>query len=78
MKASTFTTKLIKALTILSSSLAAGLAGAATLPIPSEEMGLPPNWRPYLVSIAFFVAAGRIVVLPTLEAIIKALQEPEK
>jgi hypothetical protein len=73
----TITTKIIRILTIISGSLAALLAGLATLPIPSEDMGLPPNWRPYLVSIAFFAGAVRIVVLPALDAAIKSLKDTE-
>jgi hypothetical protein len=71
------TKKVIKILTLVSSSIAASLAGLATLPIPSEEMVLPPQWRPYLVSIAFFAGAIRIVLIPALEAAIKTLNEPD-
>lgn len=71
------TKKIIKLLTLISSSIAASLAGLATLPIPSEDMGLPPQWRPYLVSVAFFAGAVRIVLIPALEAAIKTLNEPD-
>ena len=70
------TTKVIRFLTITSSSLAALLGGLATLPIPSSDLPIPPSWRPYLVSTAFLAAAVRIVVIPFIDNLIKSLSEP--
>lgn len=70
------TSKTLKVLTILSSSLAALMGGLATLPVSSDLLPMPEAWRPYLVSVAFIAAAIRIVVLPTLDAAIKKMSEP--
>jgi hypothetical protein len=70
------TSKAIKILTIVSSSLAALLGGLATLPIPSSDLPMPESWRPYLVSVAFIAAGVRIVVIPVLDNIAAKLKEP--
>ena len=70
------TPKIIKALTIISSSLAALMGGLATLPVDSEHLPMPAEWRPYLVSVAFIAAGVRLAILPALDAAIKHLQEP--
>ena len=69
------TTQLVKILTIASSSLAALMGGLATLPVPSDNLPIPPQWRPYLVSVAFIAGAIRIVIIPFLDSIIKGLKE---
>lgn len=69
------TSKALKFLTIASTSIAAGLAGLATLPIPSADLPMPPSWRPYLMSVAFFAAAVRVIVLPAIDAAIKKMSE---
>lgn len=70
------TPKVLKVLTIISSSLAAMMGGLATLPVSSDMLPMPESWRPYLVSIAFLAASVRIVVLPAIDAAIKKLSEP--
>lgn len=70
------TTKIIKLLTIITSALATLLAGLATLSVPSDQLPMPAEWRPYLVPIAFIVNAARIAFVPMLESIIKTLKEP--
>jgi len=70
------TSKVLRFLTILSSSLAALLGGLATLPIPSADLPMPDNWRPYLVSVAFIAASVRMVVIPAIDSAIKSLGEP--
>ena len=69
------TPKVLKFLTILSSSLAALMGGLATLPIPSESLPMPESWRPYLVSVAFIAAGVRLAVIPALDAAIKKMNE---
>lgn len=71
------TAQIIRILTILSSALAAFIAGLALLPISSADLPMPPSWRPYLAGIAFLVAAGRVLIVPTLDAIIKSLKETD-
>lgn len=39
--------------------LGAILAGLGTLPIDSAQLPLPPEWRPYLISIGFFAITAR-------------------
>ena len=70
------TSKAIKVLAIVSSSLAALLGGLATLPIPSSDLPMPESWRPYLVSVAFIAAAVRVIVIPVLDNIAAKLKEP--
>jgi hypothetical protein len=69
------TPKIIKTLTIISSSLAALMGGLATLPVDSDHLPMPPEWRPYLVSVAFIAAGVRVAVIPALDSIIKHLSE---
>lgn len=69
------TAKILKILTIASTALAAFAAGLGTLPIDSEALPMPPEWRPYLMGTAFIAASVRVVVLPVLDAITKSLQE---
>jgi hypothetical protein len=68
--------KIVKGLTIVSSSLAALMGGLATLPIASSDLPMPPEWRPYLVSVAFIAAGVRIVIIPVLDNIAAKLKEP--
>lgn len=70
------TPKILKVLTIVSSSLAALMGGLATLPVGSEHLPMPPEWRPYLVSVAFIAAGFRVAILPALDSIIKHLSDP--
>jgi hypothetical protein len=35
------------------------LAGLGTLPVASESLPMPPEWRPYLLSVGFFAMASR-------------------
>lgn len=69
------TTKVIRILTIASSALVVFAGGLAMLPIDSANLPMPPEWRPYLAGSAFIAAAVRIVVLPTLDAVIKGLND---
>lgn len=71
------TSKTLKLLTTVSTALALFAAGLGTLPIDSVDLPLPPEWRPYLMGVAFIAASIRIVVLPVLDSIIKNLQEIE-
>jgi hypothetical protein len=71
------TSKTLKLLTTVSTALALFVAGLGTLPIDSVDLPLPPEWRPYLMGVAFIAASIRIVVLPVLDSIIKNLQEIE-
>lgn len=71
------TAEIVRILTILSSALAAFLAGLALLPIPSDELPMPPSWRPYLAGIALLAAACRVLIVPTLDAIIKSIKATE-
>lgn len=68
------TAKILKILTIASTALAAFAAGLGTLPIDSADLPLPPEWRPYLMGVAFIAASIRVAVLPVLESIIKSLE----
>lgn len=35
------------------------LAALGTLPVASEQLPLPPHWRPYIVSVGFFALMSR-------------------
>lgn len=39
--------------------LGALLAGLGTLPVDSAQLPLPPEWRPYLISVGFFALTAR-------------------
>ncbi len=69
------TLQVIRLLTIASSSLTALAAGLAMLPIASSELPLPPELRPYLAGVGFIAIAIRIVVVPTLDSLIKSAKD---
>lgn len=64
----------IKALTMLSVFLAVIGGALATSLIPSESIPLPPSWRPYMASIAFGAIAVKWLLVPTIDALIKAMR----
>jgi hypothetical protein len=35
------------------------LAGLGTLPVDSEHLPFPPEWRPYVISVGFFAMTAR-------------------
>lgn len=35
------------------------LAAMGTLPVASEHLPFPPEWRPYIISVGFFAMAAR-------------------
>lgn len=35
------------------------LAGLGTLPVGSEHLPFPPEWRPYIISVGFFALTSR-------------------
>jgi hypothetical protein len=70
------TPKVVKILTIASSSLALLMGGLAQLPIDSASLPMPAEWRPYLTGTALLAAAVRIVIIPVLDNIAAKLKEP--
>ncbi len=68
------TSTILKVLTIAATSLTALAAGLAALPVDSTSLPMPPSWRPYLVGVGFIAASIRIVVLPTIESVVKYLE----
>jgi len=53
-----------------SAALALLAGGLGTLPIDSAHLPMPPEWRPYLQSTAFFAVAIRVIVIPTLDSLV--------
>jgi hypothetical protein len=71
------TARITRILTIISAALVTFTGGLALLPIDSADLPMPPAWRPYLAGTALLVASLRILVIPTLDSIIKKLKETE-
>ena len=69
------TIQILRIFTIVSSSLTALAAGLALLPVASAELPMPPEWRPYLAGIGMIAVAIRAVVVPTLDAVIKSVND---
>lgn len=70
-----FTIRACRVLTIGSAALTALAGGFAMLPIDSANLPMPPEWRPYLAGSALVALGIRALVVPTLDAIIKAMNE---
>jgi len=68
----------VRIVTNVSTSLAALAGGLGTLPIASEHLPMPPHWRPYVQGVALLALSIRVVVIPTLDAIVKGFTEPTK
>lgn len=43
-------------------------AGLGTLPIPSAELPMPPEWRPYIMSAGFFGLLLRMIAVSIRDA----------
>ena len=71
----TRTVKFTKVLTNVSAALAAFAGGLGTLPIDSKDLPLPPEWRPYLMGVAFLAVAVRMAVIPAIDALAKDLDQ---
>jgi len=75
MKANPTLIKSVRILTIASAALAALAGGLGTLPIDSASLPMPPEWRPYLMGVAFLSLSIRAVVVPTLDSIIAKIRQ---
>jgi hypothetical protein len=45
-------------------------AGLGTLPIPSADLPMPPEWRPYIMSAGFFGLLLRVVAVSIRDAFV--------
>ena len=43
-------------------------AGLGTLPVPSSELPMPPEWRPYIMSAGFFGLLLRLIAVSLRDA----------
>jgi len=43
-------------------------AGLGTMPIPSADLPMPPEWRPYIMSAGFFGLLLRMVTVSIRDA----------
>lgn len=75
MTAKQITIRSCRVLAIGSAALTALAGGFAMLPIDSANLPMPPEWRPYLAGSALVALGIRALVVPTLDAVIKKLNE---
>ena len=68
---------IVKWLTIASAGTAALAGGLALLPVDSASLVTPPSWRPYLAGAAMFGLGLSRIIVPVMDAVVKAIKSAE-